>query len=346
MPGEHVCDPSVIGHLRDIDESNRVAVINAHIEFTHTINELVNDLVTSVHRIRVPEHVLTFIERQGQKTSELRSDQGILDFSDLFTEAMASELNGKTFSSVSLLISAVEAIFVAKANAAFAVAREYLERNVAAQILKGLQRLENAIQEELPEGVQRASLKAKVLAAKGSYAEDLKIISTWFSAAKSTEEGLGSLNDILLLAARVVNFASNGKLGTVTFGEFADDKPTSDVGRLIYEVAAILLRNVAQHSRMETGQEVIFEHIAEGDHRRLVLRNRVCDDHECGILLQRAIEAIAMPFDDWALGSAPGGTGFVRIRKLLRQAGFRKVEFQVRALSSPCRFETQLDYST
>jgi hypothetical protein len=344
--GEYVCDSSVLAHLQDVDETSGAAVIAAHVEFTQTINALINNLVSEILRIRVPEQVLTFFERQGNKTSELRSDQGILDFSDLFSETFGQELTEKAFSSMFSLLTVAEAIFVAKANSAFALAREFLERVVAAHIQEALQRLENAIEEALTESPQRAALKGQVLAAKGSYSEDLKIISMWFSAAKPSEEGLGSLKDIVLMAARVVNFASNGKLGGNCFGNFENDKPASDVGRLMYEVISILLRNVVQHSRIETGQEVCFEHIADNHCRRLIVRNRICDEQECSVLIERAQMAIAIPFDDWALGSAPGGTGFVRIRKLLRQGGFRNVEINVRALLAPCRFETQIDYST
>lgn len=343
--GEYVCDSSIVDQLQDFQEPNRGAAIKAYANFTQTINSIVGNLVAVVLRIRVPEHVLTFIERQGQKATELRSDQGILDFSGLFSEDLALELEGKAFSSFSSLLSLAEDIFVAQANAAFAVAREYFERSVAGQIQEALQLLENAIEDALPESTQRAALKAQVLAAKGGYAEDLKIIAMWFSAAKPTEEGLGSLKKIVLMAVRVVNFASNGKLGSIRFGDFADEKPSPDAGRLMYEVISILLRNVTQHSRVECGQEISFEHIVDAKCCRLVLRNKVFDEDECRILIERAKKAIAMPFDEWALGTAPGGTGFVRIRKLLKQAGFLQVEFNVRPLTSPCRFETQIDYS-
>jgi len=343
--GIYVCDATVLEQLKTIETTAQDAAIKAYVDFTHTINSLVADLVTSVLRIRIPENILTIVERQGLKANELRSDIGLLDFSRLFLEEAVEKLDEIEFSSISSLLTEAEGLFVSEANAAFISVREYIERNIAEDIRVALQRLENSIHVALPEGAERAALRAQILAAKGEYAEDLKIISTWFSAAKPTEAGLGSLHDIICMAGRVVNFASNGKLGHLTFGAFQNERPATDVGRLMYEVISILLRNVVQHSRIENGQEVHCEHLMNEDRRSLILYNRVCEEQECEALLKRAEEAIARPFDEWALGTAPGGTGFVRIRKLLKQAGFTKVEFIVRALSGPCRFETQIHYS-
>jgi len=343
--GEYVCDLSVVEHLRTIEPTNRNAAIKAYADFTHTINSIVANLVTSVLRIRVPEHVSIFVERQGLKTSELRSDMGLLDFSSLFSDEILTQLDATTFSSISSLLSEAERVFVLMANAAFKEVREYFDRNVAEEMRDALQIFENAIQVALPEGPQRVAIKAQILAAKGEYSEDLKIISKWFSATKPTKTGLGSLHDIIRMATRVVNFASNGKLGNLTFGGGQDELPAADVGRLMYEVISILLRNVVQHSRVESGQEVECEHYVNELCRALILRNRVCCEKSCNESINRAKEAIARPFDDWALGTAPGGTGFVRIRKLLKEAGFSKVAFAVRRLDTPCRFEIQIDYS-
>ena len=343
--GIYVCDASVLEHLKSLDSTAQDAAIKAYVDFTDTINSLVSDVVTSVLRIRIPENILNIVERQGLKTSELRSDMGLLDFSRLFLEEAVVKFDKIEFSSISSLLTEAETIFVAEANAAFITVREYIERTLAEDISVALQSLENAIQEALPEGGERAALRAQILAAKGEYAEDLKIISMWFSAAKPTETGLGSLHDIIRMAGRVVNFASNGKLGHLAMGDFQNEKPSTDVGRLMYEVISILLRNVVQHSRIENGQEVYCEHLINLEIRNLIIRNKVCDEQECIVLIKRAEESIARPFDDWALGTAPGGTGFVRIRKLLKQAGFSKVEFHVRGLSDPCRFETQIHYS-
>lgn len=342
--GVYVCAPLVVERLNNCEPEARDSSIKAYVAFTQTINALIQELIMSVLRIRVPERVLAFFGQQGLKTSELRSDIGLLDFSGLFSEETAKRLEGTDFSSVSSLLSEAERVFVLEANTAFRAVREYFERILVEEVAVALNNLDSAIQIALPEGVARSALRAHIFAAKGEYAQDLKIISTWFSATQSAETGLGSLHDIICMAVRVVHFASNGKLGNLVIGEFQDEEPPTDVGRLMYEVISILLRNVVQHSQVENGQEIHCDHSIKGEGRSLILRSKVCDESAGRELIQRAEDAISRPFDEWALGTAPGGTGFIRIRKLLEQAGFLKVEFAVRLLNEPARFETKIDY--
>lgn len=342
--GTYVCDSFVIDHLKTSERNVRDKVTGLYCAFTDRINDLVDNIVSSILRIRVPESIFTLISRQGMKTGEIRSDIGFLDFSALFSEDAVSRLDRIEFSSVSLLLSEAERMFVHEANLAFVNVREFFERNVTKEIGDALNSLDSDIQEALPEGVERTFLLAQILAAKGEYAQDIKIISTWFSAAEPSDSGLGSLKNVFSMASRVVQFASNGKLGRLTMGEFHDENPPAQIGRLMYEVVSILLRNVVQHSRIESGQEVSCKHLINAERRCLILRNRVCDERKCDELINRAEDAIAMPFDEWALGTAPGGTGFARIRKLLKQAGFSTVKFAVRKLHSPCRFETEINY--
>jgi hypothetical protein len=177
-------------------------------------------------------------------------------------------------------------------------------------------------------------------------AQDLKIIENWFSAAGQFEVGIGSLDEVISMASKVVNFASNGKLGQIKRGIFDHEVLKPEVGMLMYEVLSILLRNVVQHSKVEIGQEVECEHRISPDSRQLVLRNKVIDEDYCKHLVKHANDAIARPFDEWALGTSPGGTGFSRIKKLLKQAGFSSLEFVVNQRQNPNQFEIQMDYKS
>lgn len=310
-----------------------------------TINALVEKLVTSTLRIRIPEHVRAHFERNGVKTSELRADVGLLDFSALFPQSLPVRLKSIQFSSIQSLLGEAERMFVQEANLAFIKVREFLERDVIGDISLALDTLDNELRVALPDGALRVALLGEILSAKAEFSHDLKLISTWFSAAEHGELGLGSLRDVIAMAYRVIKFASNGRIGHFKKAEFKDEDLSPDVGRLMYEVISILLRNVVQHSGIEIGQEVVCEHRIDDASHTLVMCNKIHNGLLCEELVKKAYATIEKPFDEWALGNAPGGTGFARIRKLLRQAKYNTVTFSFIKRIEPLRFEVQITYA-
>jgi len=343
--GEYQCELGLKNRLDRCPVEKRTEIENAYFRFTASITELLEDLISSKLRVRVPEFVISLVDKAGLQTRELRSSEGLLDYSNLYSDESFSRLNQFQYASVSAFLTETERVFAQQSNIAFSNIRSYFEREVSEAVFSAVGELDQSVTSMLEDGSLRGELRADILAAKNEFAQDLKIIQNWFGATEDLETGVGSLDEAMLMACRVVDFASNGKIGAVERGDFEDESLKAEEGMLMYDVLSILLRNVVQHSGLESGQKVFYEHHISSDWRQLVIENLILSSEKCKELVERAEVAISRPYDEWVLGTSPGGTGIGRIRKLLRQAGWTKTSISVAQDEDPIRFRIQINYA-
>lgn len=343
--GAYQCDKRVTLALQGLGEAEMNAVTSYYNQFTDSISLLLKDIISSKLRVRLPQGMLEILAQQGQQISELRSEEGLLDFSPLFEQETLEPLKHVAFSSAAALVLEAERVFTQRAQIAFAEVRRYFENDVAETINNSLSLLDSSLIKTLPESQQRAELLAAILSARNEFTQDIGIISNWFSSAHKCEIGVGSLDDVATMATKVVNFASNGKLGELKKGVFHNEELKPETGMLLYEVFSILLRNIVQHSKLDQNQEVEISHVFQENEHTLSIENKISPSVSGEELAAKASLSIARPFDEWALGTSPGGTGISRIRKLLRQAGYSNVDISA-GFDQPLRkFKVIIRYS-
>jgi hypothetical protein len=135
---------------------------------------------------------------------------------------------------------------------------------------------------------------------------------------------------LFLTVGRVVNFASNGRLGELEQEEMVDDNLEPEQSRALYEVLSILLRNIVQHSGVHTGQLVTYSFHRTPDSRRVLrIVNKVESETTAIRAIEQAQSSISKPFDLHVLDRSPGRTGLGRIRALLNPYSHLGVEINV-----------------
>lgn len=345
LTGNYRCDKSVISRISDCTHKDREIIERAYIHFTESITSIYESLITAKLRIKIPSDIIAVIDQPGFSVRELISDQGIIDFSGLFEDVTFTRLRSSQSPTSSGFVTDLHNVFVAQAREAFRFARQFIGADLSQQIYSAISSLDNAVVSALDDSPLRASLRADIIAAKDEIAHDLGIIQKWFSAATYMNTGIGSVAELIATAGRVVGNASNDRLGQLIKGQVSDDKLDFEAAVALYEVLSILLRNVVQHSGIDSGQEVEYHFDVCGTGRKtLTLINKVSSEEVCAAMIEKARLSIHKPSDPRVLDRSPGGTGLARIRALLAPHSTGLVELEVQQNAEPIRFTVKVTY--
>lgn len=342
--GGHRCDPTTQARIDAAPESVKETLQGAFATFTTAIASLYNRLMSDLLRIRVPAHVYALAEKQGLPVRELVGEKGLIDFSGLFSEETLSRVKQLPTTGVSAVIAELQRIFSENARDAFKRVQVYFATIAAEEVDDALRTLEHTLEAVLQDGGVRATLRGAVLSARNEFAIDLRAIQKWFAPAAQIDSGIGTLDQLIETASRVISFASNGKLGSVYRRVFQDRALSPEIGVAWYEVLSIVLRNVVQHSGVEVGQEVVIEHreVGGGFHE-LHVTNKVADSLRAANSALGAKNAVNRPMDARTLDRG-GGTGLFRVRSLLRQCGSESVSISCEAEEMPPSFTVRVKY--
>lgn len=341
LSGTYRCDKHILNVVETCADDEGEILQEAYVAFTAEVNGIYQRLLTRL-RIRVGSPMIAFLGEVGT-AKELASDDGLLDLRELFSESTGSLIKKAQPKSVSAMIAEVNKVFAAAFSNALEQVRIHLRTQVAGEINAAITKLDDVVAGTLSDGWQRTQLRGDILAAKDGITNDLKIIQTWFSLVGRIDSGISSMRKLFDTAGRVVQFASNGKLGKLQT-DAVDDKPISpEEGMILYEVLSIILRNVVQHSNMTTNQHVCcrYETTAEGK-RRITVTNLVVDNDYCRQVVQRAKERLNAPRDPRVLERSPGGTGLWRIHALLKQISLNPIEVLPSVGSRTNEFSVQI----
>jgi len=339
LSGVYRCEPFVERSISWVPEEQRVAITKAYVAFTLTINELYEELINRKLRIRVPPVIAVYYEQVGIPAKDLSTEDGLLDFNRLFQEELVDRLKATPLKSANALIAELQKIFAAEARAAFGAVKHLLNTHVSNRISAALDALNASVVSSLEDGPARSSLRNKIHQAKEGYQHDLRIIQNWFSAAERSSIGANTVRKLVESSWRVVNFASNGRLGMMRPEEFSDHTVEPQEEVILYEVLSILMRNIAKHSGVSVGQEVAYGFRVSAEGRRaLSLSNLVETPEACETRVEMAKTRLSLPPDPRVLHRDPGGTGLARVRALLSQINDSFVEIDITLERPAARF--------
>jgi hypothetical protein len=339
------CDKLVLSLLESTGTDERGFVTAAYVRFTIELNTIYDDLISQSLRIRLPPATATFFEQAGIPAKELGTTGGLLDFSNLFTEEVVTQLEICGPRTVNSLIAELHKMFSVQAQEAFDAVRAYLGSTIARQIDNALKQLDDTVALHIADEFSRAALRKSISSAKEGFPHDLRIIQNWFYLASKIDTGIETIRKMAATAGRVIDFASNGKLGRIVEGNVHDELIRAEDGVVLYDVLSILMRNVVQHSGVVHEQELIYDYVVlNGDRRRLVVSSKMPDPDSCYMAVTKAQRRMAEPIDPRALDRSPGGTGLARARALLAQIRTRGVDISITCDSRQSRFVVSIEY--
>ncbi|WP_438482566.1 hypothetical protein [Oleiharenicola lentus] len=331
------------GLIEMIDDGElRKGVEDAYIEFTRDVDRSFRDLMTKL-RVRAFQKIAAAVMVDAP-THEMTSDDGILDFRDLFSEPTLEHLKKIQPKTALMAVAELQKLFREKAEEQFSGVRAYIASNTATMLNQAIDRLDKAL-EKISSDAIRGQLRQNLLQAKTGIIPDLQIIQNWFFIAESQDSSLTSFRGIIDAANHVVNFASNEKLGTISLDVSHDFELGVEAGVTLYEVIATLLRNIVQHSGIVNNQQVtIYAHVESGGKKTTVtITNKVSTSEHARAAVERARARIEEVADSRILHRAPGGTGLRRVRALLQQIG-SDVTIAPRAADGAALFTIEIRY--
>lgn len=318
LKGNYTCSKQVLNVLDTCPIEKQEKVANAYINFTGKIGQIYTDLM-SVLRIRAQTSILSLLGDGAVK--ELAADDGLLDMRPAFSEEAIAKVRLASPRTPSALIAESHRVFEEHFGNALSAVRNHLKSNVERQMHVELEVLDGIIVQELADGWERAQLRQWVRNAKDGIPNEIQIIQNWFVFTSRADFGLNSMHRLFQVAARVVNFASNGRLGEIDFERIYDEAIGQDKGVILYEVLSILFRNIVQHSNLNPEHAQLVECTFGNEHGRRTMT--VCNQMQSIAGCQSAVEAararLDAPGDPRVLERSPGGTGLCRVKALLRQ---------------------------
>lgn len=322
MAGEYECSPQLLDRLLSFDEKERSMITESVAQFTEKINQLCSDLISRKLRLNVPPSIVNLIKNEGLPVEEMVDPEGLLDFSSAYSiDKIRAALDLDQITSVATLVAACRRVFDEVALESLHSVRAYFDETVAAVVAEAAASVELVAQHCMSDGNGKAILENVITTARDGFSHDLRTIKNWFSVARNIDQITGSLTKLIEMAARVVNYASNNRLG-VLVREGNGDRQVEGLSRVMtHEVLLILFRNIVKHSGI-SGANGISYRISDAGNDKLLLEvsNRVSTIEKLNDCMSSAQECLEAALDGDILSRGPGKTGLKRVRWLLMQA--------------------------
>lgn len=338
---------AVEARIERLPEDQQEKVSTAVIVFSKKMYDMIENLVSNMMRIRVPTVTAEVMAKQGY-SSDCFSEDGLLNFSPLFEISSTRDLIcGEGLDTASAFLNKCRKVFEAAAHQAFWEVQSYLDSVVAPHVAEISETIEAEIH-DIADGEEALSLLANDFAvAKDAFGGDIRIVNEWFSISENLEEISGSVQSIIDMAFRVVNFASSGGLGNFVNEGIAGGRIEGIARLMFYDVLLIVFRNIVKHAPAVQDQLVRVSLSIDPDAGSYSFK---CINKVMSLpLLRHAIEEAKRCRDEREVGGVlargPGKTGIRRIPELLNNLSDVPTRIEVSGDEESTTFQIQIDFS-